>query len=206
MFSGFWPRGRVARVYNDGIESDVQSAVETLSRRWFGHVADEMAQEQIAWMKSLRRPVYDARAVPLSLETAIRARLVKSQFALRRFGCLDDVTEARNAFVNRSESTAWEADTEWDSWSGAAWMEWEDKDRESAWEAADAWAGEDRASLECLPAWHAWDALLVSHARLRGWTTQPDLSVGLRDAYRYGLEVAIPTGRNELGWTMAVTV
>jgi hypothetical protein len=56
-------------------------------------------------------------------------------------------------------------------------------------------------------AWDAWDArdaLTVEYSVVRGWIDYPAdlLTVGIRDAYTHGLAVAIPTGRDELGWAM----
>ena len=57
-------------------------------------------------------------------------------------------------------------------------------------------------------AWDAWDAraaLTLSFAARQGWVKYDPalLTVGIRDAYASGLEVAVPTGPNELGWVMA---
>jgi hypothetical protein len=40
----------------------------------------------------------------------------------------------------------------------------------------------------------------------QGWiTTTPEaFTLGIRDSYRSGLELVLPTGPNELGWTMEV--
>ena len=39
----------------------------------------------------------------------------------------------------------------------------------------------------------------------RGWIDYPTdlLTVGIREAYRHGLSIAIPTGPDEIGWEMA---
>jgi hypothetical protein len=50
----------------------------------------------------------------------------------------------------------------------------------------------------------ARDALMVFYASRRGWVkVDPNiLTVGIRDAYRNGLAIAIPTGPGELGWAV----
>ena len=57
-----------------------------------------------------------------------------------------------------------------------------------------AWAARD-----------AWDALSFQFAALMNWIKQePDLlTVGIRHAHYNGMELAVPTGPNELGWAMA---
>jgi hypothetical protein len=46
--------------------------------------------------------------------------------------------------------------------------------------------------------------LTVECAALNGWTADDPLlfTTGLRDAYRAGLAVAVPTGPDTLGWAM----
>jgi hypothetical protein len=59
-------------------------------------------------------------------------------------------------------------------------------------------------------AWAAWAAgaagaaLVIRYARVNGWIAgEPEqYTVGLLDAYRHGLALAIPTGPAELGWAM----
>jgi hypothetical protein len=76
---------------------------------------------------------------------------------------------------------------------------WTTKEYSSAWGARDA--------RDAWDAWDAWGALTVLYAGLMGWTTRAKadpmlLTTGLRDAYRNGLAMALPTGPNELGFTM----
>jgi hypothetical protein len=54
-------------------------------------------------------------------------------------------------------------------------------------------------------AWAAWAALTLTYASANAWVKHPAnlLTVGIRDAYRSGLEIAVPTGPDELGWAMA---
>ena len=50
----------------------------------------------------------------------------------------------------------------------------------------------------------ALDALTVFYAAKRGWVKTPadKYTVGIRTAYQYGLEVALPVGPNTLGFSM----
>lgn len=52
--------------------------------------------------------------------------------------------------------------------------------------------------------WDAKDALAWEFAALSEWVTKDPqwLTTGIRDAYRNGLGIAIPTGPGELGWAM----
>jgi hypothetical protein len=45
---------------------------------------------------------------------------------------------------------------------------------------------------------------MVSFAARSGWISyhHEHLAVGIRDAYRNGLAIALPVGKNELGWAM----
>ena len=78
----------------------------------------------------------------------------------------------------------------------SAWAAW---DARAAWAAWDAWAARD-----AWDAWDAWAAMTVHYASLNGWIEYAPgyLTDGLRDAYRNGLALALPTGPNELGWAM----
>ena len=53
-------------------------------------------------------------------------------------------------------------------------------------------------------AWAARAALTLFYAAKKGWLDRPAnfLSIGIREAYEYGLSIALPTGPQELGWVM----
>lgn len=63
-----------------------------------------------------------------------------------------------------------------------------------AWEARVAWEARE-----------AWEALSLWYAARMEWIHRPAdlLTTGLRDAYAAGLEIAIPTGPDELGYALA---
>jgi hypothetical protein len=54
-------------------------------------------------------------------------------------------------------------------------------------------------------AWDAGTSLAVASSVHCGWLKgyhADQYTVGIRDAYHHGLAVALPTGKNELGWAM----
>jgi hypothetical protein len=69
-------------------------------------------------------------------------------------------------------------------------------DEKAAWDAWDAWAAWDARD--------ARDALTVSFAARKGWTSIADtlLSLGVREAYLNGLEIAVPVATKTLGYAM----
>lgn len=94
-------------------------------------------------------------------------------WSLRRY---KTARTARNAW------DAWNDRTAWDAWAtGAAWA------AGAAWDAGDAGA-----------------ALTVLYARLMGWQDgEPyQYTVGIREAYRQGLDSAISVAPTVLGWAM----
>jgi hypothetical protein len=105
--------------------------------------------------------------------------------------------QLREFDTEKAAWAAWDARDAWDAW--AAWAAWAARDARAAW---DAWAARD--AWDARDAWAAWDALTVSFAARSGWITHKHdlLSIGIRDAYRNGLAIAVPTGPNELGWAM----
>ena len=101
----------------------------------------------------------------------------------------------------RARSLDWkikEYPTERDAW--AAWDAW---DARAAWDSRDAWA--DRAAWDARAAWAARAALMVQFSARSGWIIHPFecLTVGIRDAYLNGLQIAIPTSKHELGIVIA---
>lgn len=59
-----------------------------------------------------------------------------------------------------------------------------------------------KAAWDARDAWDAWDALTVFSAARHGWVKHDAhyLTLGIRDAYESGLEIAIPVGNSVLGW------
>ena len=76
-------------------------------------------------------------------------------------------------------------------------LQWQLRPFRTARAAWAAWAA--RAARD------AWDALTIRFARRMGWQAGDDpeqYTLGILDAYTYGLAIALPTGLNELGWAM----
>ena len=90
-------------------------------------------------------------------------------------------------------------------------LNWTLKKFEDAWAARAARdaraAGAARAARAAWDAWDAgdaWDALIVYFAAKKEWIKSPAdlLTMGLREAYQYGLAIVLPIGPEELGWAM----
>ena len=212
--AGLWPDGRPSTVFEiepspDAIqrgdkwrtseltllrqltETEVRDGVLALSAP-FGQYAVRMTDEQMAWREALARPRHDATAVAAGLLEALAARHLP--WTLRRFDT------ARTAWVTWDTWDAWAAGNAraaWDAWDArAVWDAGNARDTRAVW---DAWAAG--------AAWDAWaarDAMVVTYSGLMGWisATPEILTTGLRDAYRSGLAIAVPTEPNELGWAM----
>ena len=150
----------------------------------FGEHAARMGRSQVAWWQALARPEHDEAKVEAGVSAALEARGLN--WSPKRFRDVRDVWEAREAWDARAAwdvQAAWEAREAWDAWGA-----WDVRVARDAWEA-----------------WDAWDALSAEYAGLMGWTKySPDLfTIGIRDAYRSGLALIIPTGPSELGWVMS---
>lgn len=211
--SGLWPDGRPSRLFvvdsgrrkvehrkekvraaswtvvRECSSEEVAAAVLGLSVA-FGPHAERMAAEQIAWRDALARPGHDPEAVEAGLRTSLKRRRIGA-WSLRRY---DSARAARAA---------------WDAWEAraaraarAAWAAWAARAAMDVWAARDAWAA--RAARDARDARDAWDALTATYASLSSWVDRPAdlLTAGLREAYRSGLGVALPTGPSEMGWAM----
>ena len=196
-------------------EDEIAAHVRRLSEP-FAPFADEMTVEQMAWRAALARPGYAPEHVEAALTKALTARGLA--WKLKRYDTAWDARaswDARDAWAARAAwaaRDAWAARAAWaarDAWDArAAW------DARPAWAARAAWAARDaraawdaraaRAAWAAWDAWDAWDALVVDFAARQKWITHPGdlLTVGIRDAYSRGLEIAIPTEPDVLGWAM----
>jgi hypothetical protein len=181
-------------------DADIEAAIRELSAP-FGAFADDMTREQMAWYVALGRPLRDEAAVEEGLVQALRLRGL--DWKTRR---IDTAWDARAAWAARAARDAWAARDARAAWDARdAWAAWDARAARDAW---DAWAARDaraaRDAWAAWDAWDAWDALTVRYASLQGWVEYAPgyLTDGLRDAYRNGLALALPTGPNELGWAM----
>lgn len=196
-------------------EVEVGPHARRLIEPWAGAHTDEIHAEQMAWREALARPGRDEVAVEDGLRTALEARGLAS-WDLVRFGSAKDArnawaawdawdaTATRPAKDARDAWAAKEVRDLWDAWDArAAWDAWD------AMGARDAWGAEaPRAAKDASNAWGAraaWDAMPYFSAVRMGWLARDDahrLTVGLRDAYRHGLAIAVPV-EGGLGWAMA---
>lgn len=199
---GLWPDGRPSRLYRvtatDAIErgSKLRAATLTIEHEFtgaewrdviasfsapFAPFVAEMVTSQMLWREALSRPHRVEQAVETGLRAALDARGL-SEWTVKRF------PSARNAWSARGARDAWVA---WDAWNA-----WGARAARDAWDAWDAWSA--RAARG------AKDALGWEFSALSEWTPgdPQKLTVGIRDAYRNGLGIALPTGPKELGWTM----
>jgi len=217
---GLWPDGRPSRLFRVETEAQVFSrgdklrastwniveeiraddAIREMSAKAFAERADVMAAEQLAWRVALARPRRDVAAVEAGLSNALAIRGL--DWTLRPFESAWTAWDARSrgAWDAMGASAARAARTAWGAWDAmgartawGAWTAWDARSR-GAWDAMGASAAR-AASL----------ALLVHYAALRscGDRRADTYTMGARDAYSAGLEVAIPVGPNELGWAMA---
>ena len=173
---------------------ELTTAMEVFSRGFAPHMTG-MAREQLAWLDALARPRRDAAEVEAQLALALSARCLP--WTLKRYD------SARAAGAAWAAWDAWDAWAAWDAWD--AWDAWAAWAAGAAWDAGDAWAAGDAWDAgDAGAAGDAWDALMVFYARLMKWQMgEPDqYTVGIREAYRHGLAVAIPVGPTTLGWAM----
>ena len=173
-------------------EEEISAAIDETSVTAFGRHAAYMADEQRAWRTALSRPQRNAAAVECGLVEALAARGL--QWSLTRIENARDAWDARGAR------------DDWDDWGAR-----DARDARDAWGARDACGARNawgdwgvRGDRGPRDAWDAWGALTVAYASVNGWTgtSANKLTVGLRDAYANGLEIAMPVGMTTLGWTM----
>lgn len=201
--AGMWKDGRPRAVFaveaNDAIrrgdkwrapqltltrratDAEIQAALLEFSKP-FGEHRATMANEQWLWWQALGRPQWDKARVESALKIALDARGLGAW-------TLDEKQDARAARAARAASRAWDAWTAWTAWDAwAAWDAWDARDARDAWDA--------RA---------AWDALTLQFTARSGWISlhHDCLTVGIRDAYLHGLEIAAPGPDNALVWAMS---
>lgn len=196
-------------------DDEIEDAITRLSA-YFGAHAARMAEEQHAWRRALARPHHDAARVQSSLKDALASRGLA--WDLVQYD--DDAAAAWavwDAKVSRDKNRAknmWDA---WDAWNAKAWDAWD------AWgwranETRDAWGARKPRNDSTWSAWGAVRAatdaqlaLTMMYAGLSGMRKLGTeeliypadlLTVGIRDAYAYGLELAVPVGPATLGWAM----
>jgi len=163
-------------------DKEIYSALTAFSTL-FGEHRAAMAEEQWLWWQALAHPTWDREAVIEGLTIALRARSL--HWTIKEYP---------------SEKAAWDA-WAWTAWAARdAWDAWDER---WAWDAARA-LRDAVATRDAWGAGDAWAALTLQFAARSGWISHSHdlLTVGIRDAYRHGLFVALPTGPNELGFVM----
>ena len=212
--AGLWPSGRPSRLFvveaegevvvrgdkcraasltiaREADESEVEVGVRVFSAVFHLHV-EWMVEQQLAWREALARPLRDEDAIEAGLREALKSR--RLDWRLWRFDSAMEAWAAWEAWAARAAREAREAWEAWEAWEAReAWAAWEAWEAWAAWEAWEAWA-----------AWEAWEALTLGFASRQGWVKHDALLLthGLRDAYRHGMEIALPTGPAELGWAV----
>lgn len=205
FIAGLWPNGRPSRIFSveatgtvvergNKIRSDKVTIISEVSEEdictaihdfsfCFKNYQKHMTESQIAWRRALGRPHHDEGKIQERLEEALAVRGLA--WKLKRFESARATWAAKDAWAARDTWAAWDTWATWDTWA--------------------AWVAKDIQGQDWAP-WAAMDAraaLMVEFASLMSWvSTSPDyLTRGLRSAYENGLELIIPTGRNELGWS-----
>jgi len=214
-------RSSSGKIVRFATEVEVAQGIEQFSKVFNGFES-EMANEQIAWRYALGRPENNEAAVMEGLEKALAHRGLK--WTVKKYG---DTWDARAAWdtwdarAARDTCDAWAARAAWDTcdaWAArAAWDTCDAWAARAAWDTCDAWAARAardacdawaaRAARDTCDAWAAraaWDALIVYFSSKKGWTKDPAdlLTLGLREAYANGLEIALPAGKDQLGFAM----
>jgi hypothetical protein len=212
--AGMWPTGRpavvaVVQANGDAIhrnnkwrsstlkitriarEIEIAQAIQSFSEV-FGEHKNEMANEQIAWRYALGRPENKKEAVVENLEKALAHRDLK--WKLKEYKTAWDARAARAAW------DVWDARAARDAWAARAARD--ARDARAAWDARAARAAWD--AWDARAAWDARDALILFFAAKQRWIKESAdlLTVGLRDAYANGLEIALPVAKKTLGYAL----
>ena len=226
--AGLWPNGRPSRLFRVDVdgkviergdkcrfetgtvaeELDPTDAIRVLHAP-FGVLQDEIVVEVVAWRSALTRPGYDKATVEAGLRVALDTRGLMD-WTIREYPvarAARDAWDAGYAWANRDARAAWDA---WaaraarDAWD--AWAAWDARAARAARDARAARAARD--AWDAWDAWAAWDAraaLDVWYAARMGWRMKGGsdyLTVGIRDAYAAGLEIAFPVADKVLGFAM----
>jgi hypothetical protein len=207
------------RLVSEAHAGEISEAVQQLSQI-FGEYHEEMVAEQLAWRAALARPEWSVGTIEDGLGAALDARgldgwslrryespnLVWSQWCGWGAEAPDEAMAARENWGTRLAFAArgrWFAirpaeSSEWKTWGPGATPGFEQR--------VDCHSPAFAASLMQARAAFAADfALSVRLASLRRWIPEPKetLTVGIRDAYAHGLEVALPVAPRTLGWAAA---
>jgi len=172
-------------------ELDVNSVIEKVSSSIFSFDVERLTKEQILWRDALSRPYGDPKRVKEELEKAVKYRNLDfqtMQFSNSRL--------LWDAYLARGD--LWSKGEKWDTpvrrlIYKACPMEFSEWEAYYARTTNDQLAGRSaERSLRCC---HTSGLKLIDYPC-------DFLTVGIRDAYKYGLGVVIPIDEKFLGWTM----
>ena len=168
-------RAAQIKIVREATTKEVEAAIKKISQP-FGEFCDAMVQEQLKWRAALARPSRDEGKIKINLQIALQVRGLEN-WSLKK------ATSARAARAA------------WDTWAATSATS-----ARAAWAARDAWDARD--ARDAWDAWDAWDALIVFFAAKKNWIDKsPELlTIGIRDAYLNGLEIALPIEPGLLGW------
>ena len=186
--AGLWPNGRPSRLFRVETDEDVVSRGDKLRASTWTITAEVSESDIAAHVLAMSKPFGTHAQVMADEQMAWRCALGRPEHDA-------DIVEQSLALALNARGLDWQLkrfDDARDAWD--AWDAWDARDARAAWAAWAAW-----------DAWAARDALTVQYAARMGWIKHDPylLTDGLRDAYEYGLAIALPTGPNELGWAMA---
>jgi hypothetical protein len=195
------------RLVSELTEEEIGQAVLRFSERYLSRHAAVMADEQVAWRAALARPRHDPVVVERELRAALLARGLS--WKLRRFGSDKDAGDIRDTGASMYDWVDWSARSARASWDGSdACSAWEGSDYWDVWNAffpRDAWSSSAVwTSRVAMAARAAWMALATQYMALCGHLqcAADRHTVGIREAYRHGLAIALPIGNDQLGWAM----
>jgi len=167
-------------------EQEIETAIANMSVGLFESYAKEMTAEHLKWRSALARPQWDESAVRDGLMDAIMARGLN--WTLKKYESADSIMNAYTDWEYRSARSYWKS-----------WIYYRVQDYINIYECVYRPIGE----LMSRP---AWDSVIYHFKSLLGevkyFGGHYKYTVGIRDAYTYGLLVAVPTEPGTLGYVM----
>lgn len=181
-------------------ESEIKVVVEELSEP-FGKFQEEMVNEQMLWREALARSKKNEVKVERDLKEVLKVR--RFSWKLKKHEDAQTVWDARTTWGARSVRGVWQdrdaqiarsAQNAWDAWN--VWSSWYARSAWATWSFWNDWNAQG--------ARNARNALMVYYVARGKWIKcdKNILTVDIRDAYKNGLAIAIPTEKNVLGWAM----
>lgn len=176
--AGLWPNGRPSRLFRVETESAIERGNKCRSATI--RITSEITDFRPA-IAELSQPFGDFVSEMISEQLAWREALARP---------LNDKSAIESGLKEALSARG---------------LDWKLKQFKCSWDARDAWdAWAARAARAAWDAWAARDGLTVFYSSKKEYIDIPAnfLTVGIRDAYKNGLLIAIPTEPCELGWAM----